>query len=109
MPEDILEKLRSKEAQMEALLSETRAKASIIKEAAVKKAKELKTAKIIELEEDLRKAYEKQDALVKSEAAAIDGQAEKMALELKEKGVRNMDWAVEKVYRIIAGAEGGPK
>lgn len=105
MADDIIEKLRTKEEEMETLLLETRKQAAIIKEAAIKRAKELKTAKLIEMEEGLRKASEKEDAVIAAEADAIDKEGQRLALELKAKGERNMDRAVEAAVRSIMGGE----
>lgn len=101
MSEDILEKLKSKEDEMEALINEARRKTASIREEALKKAKEIKSAKMKEMEAELAGfAGGKREAYAE-EAAAIEKDAAKRAGELKEKGVSRKDEAVKAVVRFI--------
>jgi len=101
MAEDILEQLKSKEDEMEALINEARKKAASIREEALKKAKEIKSAKIKETEAELAGFAGKKREAAELEAASIEKDAVKRAEELKKKGVARKDEAVKAVVRFI--------
>ena len=101
MAEDILEQLKSKEDEMEALINEARRKASSIKEDALRKAKEIKSARMKETEEEFSGIIARKREAAALEAASIEADAEARAGELKRISVARSDDAVKEVVRFI--------
>lgn len=101
MAEDILERLKSKEDELEAFINEARKKASSIKEEALKKAKGIRSAKMKEIELVLAEFAEKEKEAAVKEAAAITKNAANQAEGLKKKGAAQKEKAVEVVVRFI--------
>ncbi|MDP2689929.1 MAG: hypothetical protein Q8P48_07430 [Deltaproteobacteria bacterium] len=106
MPEDILSDLKAKEEELEVLLEGARTKALAIREEALRKARELKEAKAVELESELAAISEEREAAIREEAGRIEREGEAAAAKLKATGEKNMDRAVEEVIRFITGAGG---
>jgi vacuolar-type H+-ATPase subunit H len=101
MSEDILERLKSKELEMEEFLNEAGRKASAIKEDALRKAKEVRAVKTKEMERELSElaAHEREAAL--KEVESIEKEAVELAEKLKKKGEARKDKAVAEVVRFI--------
>lgn len=101
MSEDILERLKSKELEMEEFLNEARRKAASIKEDALRTAREVRSARTKEMERELSEqaVMEKEAAL--KEAQSIEKEAVKLAGDLKKKGEARKDKAVAGVVRFI--------
>lgn len=103
MSADILEGLRAKEEEMAVLIEQARLKAAAIMEAAVRQAKEIKTAREIEAQALIREAGAEQDRLMRQEAAALEAKALETAKGLTVKGGSRLEEAVECVVRIVSG------
>ncbi|MEK6759206.1 MAG: V-type ATPase subunit subunit G family protein [Deltaproteobacteria bacterium] len=103
MSADILEGLRIKEEEMAVVIEEARLKAVAIREAAVRQAKEIKTAREIEAQALIREAGVEQDRLMRQEAGDIEAKALETANGLTVKGASRLEEAVEGVVRIVSG------
>lgn len=103
MPEDILEELKAKEEEMEALINDAKRRASVIKEGAVKAARELKSASLRDMEKDIKELASRDEAAITEEVKRIEEESKKSAEGLKIKGLSMRDKAVEEVIRIITG------
>ena len=105
MKENIIDRLKHKEKEMEALIEEARVNASRIKADAVKMAREIKSAGMEELEDELKSRAESAEKELREEVARIEESARSAAEELKKKGAEKTEEAVEMVLRVVA--EGG--
>ena len=103
MSADILEGLRVKEEEMAVVIEEARLKAVAIREAVVRQAKEIKTAREIEAQALIREAGVEQDRLMRQEAGDIEAKALETAKALTVKGASRLEEAVEYVVRIVSG------
>lgn len=103
MSADILEGLRVKEEEMAALIYQARLKAAAIREAALRQAKEIKTAREIEAQALIREAGAEQDRLMRQDAAKVEAEAQETAKTLAGKGGLRLEEAVECVVRIVSG------
>ena len=101
MAEDILEQLKSKEDEMEALINEARKQAASMKENALKKAKEIRSAKIKETEQELAGIFARRKEAASREAAAIEADAVARAAGLRQTVAAQRDRAVKEVVRFI--------
>ncbi len=101
MAEDILEQLKSKEDEMEALINEARRKASSIKEDALRKAKEIKSARMKETEEEFSGIIARKTEAAALEAASIEADAGARAGKLRGLVAEQKDKAVKEVVRFI--------
>ncbi|MBI1912546.1 MAG: hypothetical protein HYS21_11170 [Deltaproteobacteria bacterium] len=109
MPEDILEKLRAKEEEMEALINDARKKAAIIREGAAKTAKELKADRIREIEEELKRISSIAEVEMQKEVARIEEQAQKDVEDIRKKGAERKDKAVKEVIKAVLESMGAHK
>jgi len=101
MAEDILEQLKSKEDEMEAFINDARRKAAAIVEAALKKAKDIRNAKMKESEVELAGFIDSQRESARLEAQRIETDALAQAQALRQKGEAQKGKAVETVLRLI--------
>lgn len=103
MSTDILEGLRVKEEEMAVVIEDARLKGVAIREAALRQAKEIKTAREIEAQALIREAGAEQDRLMRQEAAALEAKALETAKGLTIKGSSRLEEAIEEVVRVVSG------
>lgn len=103
MNEDIIDRLKVKEEEMEALINEAKKKASGIMEDAVRKARELKNIRIREIDEELRKISAIEEESIRNEAAKIEEEGRMATEDLRRRGEERKDRAVKEVIRFIIG------
>lgn len=103
MAVDILEELKKKEEAMEALISEAKKRASAVREASAKSAKELKAVKLREIDAELKALSDKFEDGLKEEISSIEEAGRKDAGTLKEKGEARKEKAIEEVMRTLSG------
>lgn len=103
--DDVLDRLKSKEDEMEARIQEARTRASAIKDEAARKAREIRTerARALDAEVDAISAERRRE--IDAEVAAVDARAEQDAAELRKKGLERIDPVVAEAVRFIT--EGG--
>lgn len=99
--ENIIDKLKVKEDEMEAMLQEARDKARSIREDALRKAKEINGAMLEAFETEMRSAASLEQAKTDEEAARIVDEARNSAKLLAERAGGRMDAAVQEVMRIV--------
>lgn len=109
MPEDILDRLKAREDEIEAYMNEVKKTASEMKERALIKAKELKNARIKEIDEEVKRIVSAGEDEIKKEALAIESEAAKEIEELRRRGNENMEKAVREVMRLITEGLDIPK
>ncbi len=107
MSTDILEGLRAKEEEMAAIIEQARLKAIAIREAAVRHAKEIKTAREIEAQALIRSAAIEQESLMRQEAGEVEAKAVEAAKALRAQGASSLEEAVEFVVRTVSGQHKG--
>lgn len=108
MSVDILEGLRAKEEEISAIIEEARLKASSIREAAVRRAKEIKTAREIEAHSIISEAGREQERIMREEAASVESKSIEAAKALRVKGTSRLEEAAIDVVRIVSGPYKGP-
>ena len=109
MAEDILNEIRAREEEMEALINDARGQAASIREAALKSARELRARSLSELEEELKSISDGKLTEMKEEAARIEEQGRREAEKLKVLGEKNFEKVVEEVMRFIREPGGAPR
>jgi vacuolar-type H+-ATPase subunit H len=102
---DVLESLKHKEEELDALLREARKKASRIKEDALIKAEALRISKSKELNAMLEEYKKGEMEKIDKEAEAILTEAEKQAEEVRLRAGKNIEKVVELVVRHVLGGE----
>ncbi|MBI2414131.1 MAG: hypothetical protein HYV24_13085 [Deltaproteobacteria bacterium] len=103
MAVDILEELKRKEEAMEALINDAKKRASAIREASLKSAKELKAVKLKDIEAELSLLSEASEKGLKHEISSIEEAGKRDAEALKKKGEANREKAIEEVMRTLTG------
>lgn len=101
--DNIIDKLKAKEEEMDALINETRKKAASIKEEALRRAKEVRESKAAELEREIQSTITSGEEDIKSELNDIEVKARMEAAALRQKGAEKLSAAIEYVMRIAAG------
>ena len=99
--DDVLDRLKAKEDEMEARIQEARSRASAIKEGALTKVREIKTASQSELDSEIERIVAARTAEIEAEVAGIDAQAGRDAEELKNRGLRRRDKAISEAVRFV--------
>lgn len=107
MSTDILEGLRAKEEEMAVVIEQARLKAVAMREAAVRQAKEIKTAREIEAQALIREAAIEQESLMRQEVGEVEAKAIEAARALTDKGTLRLEEAVELVVRTVSGQHKG--
>lgn len=103
MAGDILEELKAKEEEMEALINDSKKRAAIIREAAVKNAREIKGAKIREIDAELKKRAEIFEEDMRREIEKIEAEGIDRAEDLKSRGEAGREKAIEEVMKVLSG------
>jgi len=98
---DVLDRLKSKEDEMEALIAEARRSAAAIREEAAARAKRIVEDAAAALEPELEKMTEKAREEVAREVRSMEDQARREAEELRKRGAARKDEAVEAVVRFV--------
>lgn len=100
MEGDMLDRLRAKEEEMEALINDARKRAAAIKEDALKKARELKERKVREIEAELqsRRTLEEEEN-IRNGMRRIE-EAEEAIEELRKRAELKRGEAVKEVMRL---------
>lgn len=101
MAEDMIERLKAKEEEMEALLTGARKKALSIREEAHRNAKEIKNAKLMELEREIKDIEAGADASVKDEIRKIEESGKTLVEGIRKKGSANSEAALEEAARRL--------
>jgi vacuolar-type H+-ATPase subunit H len=99
--DDVLDRLKHKEDEMEAQIQEARTRASSIKDEALKKVREIKSARQNELDSEIEKIVASRTGEIDAEVAGIEEQALTDAEELRDKGLKRADEAVLEGVRFI--------
>jgi len=108
MQDNVIDRLRVKEEEMEALVAGARNRAAFIREDAVRKAGEAREAGLAALEGDIRRLGVELEANIKKEIAGIEKDAGQEAAALKEKGGQRMEAALRQAAKfIIEGIDEG--
>lgn len=102
MPENIIDKLKAKEDEMESLVAGARKKAAAIREEAVRKAMELKKSGAAGIEEELSRMKKTAMDEVDLEVRKIDAEAEAAAKVITAAGAERKEEAVRVVARLIS-------
>lgn len=100
---DVINSLRKKEEELDKLLDEAKRTALKIKEDALRKAGEIKTSGMKEIEEMLEKYKTAEMGRIDEEVDAIQKKAMEEAERLKIKAGERFDEVVEKVVRYVIG------
>ncbi|MBI5810257.1 MAG: hypothetical protein HZB21_03595 [Deltaproteobacteria bacterium] len=108
MPVDILDMLKEKEKEMEALINEAKNKASFIREEAVKRAKEIKAAELKEMDAEIEALKAMEEARIMEEVSCFEAKAKEEAEGFKRSEEGKRARAIKEAVRIIMGmaAEG---
>jgi len=104
MKDDVLDRLKAKEEEIDAAINIAKRQAASIKEGALKKARELKLASLKRLDEEARVLAARQGTELKNLSEKMDAEAGARAAELRRLGLGNMDKAVEAVLRRVTEA-----
>lgn len=99
--DDVLNKLKIKEEEMEALIEESKKRAASIKEDAIRKAIEIKDSAIKGLETELASIAVRERARTAEEVKAIEERAAEEAEDLRSLGLGRKSEAVEAVVRFL--------
>lgn len=105
MATNILDKLRAKESEMEALLREARTRASSIREEALIKAKEIRDNALKEMETTVEELTAREEAGIRKAVKGIEEKASEDAASFKERAGARMDEAVRRVMEIVLEAK----
>ncbi|MFQ5465633.1 MAG: hypothetical protein ACE5EI_06870 [Thermodesulfobacteriota bacterium] len=118
MPErednNVLDRLKSKEDEMEALIAEARRSAAAIREEAAARAKRIIEDAAVALEPELEEMTEKARSEVAREVRSMEDRSRREAEELRKRGAAKKAEAVEAVVRFVMegvcdqGDEEGP-
>lgn len=103
MSVDILEELKKKEEAMEALINEAKKRASVIREASIKSARELKAVRLREIDAELKGLSDKSEEGLKKEVSSIEEAGKRDAEALEQKGEARKEKAIEEVMRTLSG------
>ncbi len=101
MKDDVLDRLKSKEEEIEAAINAAKRQAASIKEGALKKAREFKLSGLKRLDEEARALAARQGEELKKLSEKMDAEAAAKAAELRRTGLQNMDKAIEAVLRRV--------
>lgn len=101
MPEDILDRLKEKEDEMESLINEARGRASLIREEAARRAKEIKNARLNEIDSEVKEASIREEEHIRKEVFNIEEEARSSIGELRRRGAERKGKAVKEVIRYI--------
>lgn len=104
MKDDVLDRLKSKEEEIEAAINAAKRQAASIKESALKKAREFKLSGLKRLDEEARALAARQGAELKDLSEKMDAETEAKAAELTRLGLQNMDRAIEAVLKRVTEA-----
>ena len=108
MQDNVIDRLRVKEEEMEALVAGAKSRAAFIRDDAVRKAGEAREAGLAALEGEIKRLGAELEANIKKEIAEIEKDAGKEAAALKEMGGQRMEAAVRQAAKfIIEGIDGG--
>ena len=103
MPGDILEELKRKEEEMEALINGSRKMAFTIRETALKNARELKASRQSEIDRELKERAASFEEGLKKEIEGIEEAGRRDAESLKDAGRARMETAIEDVVKALSG------
>lgn len=103
MTVDILDELKRKEEAMEALINDAKKRGSVIREASIKSARELKAVKLRGIEAELKGLSDKSGEGLKEEVSSIEEAGKRDAEALEQKGEARKEKAIEEVARILSG------
>lgn len=109
MAGDILAELRAKEDELEARVNEARREAASIRETALKSAREMKAAAVLELESELKSFVEARTKEMNEEAAVIEEKGREEAARLRAVGERNFEKAVDGIVKLVRAQSGAGK
>jgi hypothetical protein len=102
MPENIIDRLKAKEDEMEALIKEARKKAAAIKERAVKKSISVKGAGAAELDEKIDEMRAAAKEEVARETERLENEAAEAAESIRVAAAEMEEEAMALVVRLIA-------
>lgn len=101
MKEDIIEILKDREKDMEALIQGAKRNGAKLREEAAQKAREIRNTKAREVEEEIASMRGPETERIKKEVAKIEKEAEKALTELRKKSVERRGEAVDCVTGLI--------
>lgn len=101
MAEDIIDRLKTKEEEIEAYINDTKKRAALIKEEALKRARELKNLRLKEIEREIISISDGEEEKIKAEIERIEKEGAEKADALKKSGLKNRDRAVKELIRYI--------
>lgn len=100
---DILDELKRKEEAMEALINDAKKRASAVREASIKSAREQKAVKLKGIEAELKGLSDRSGEGLEKEVSSIEEAGNKDAEALEQKGEARKEKAIEEVMRILSG------
>lgn len=104
MAEDLIDRLKRKEDEFEALIAEAKKSAAAIKDDAIKRVRELKAARRAAMEEAVRSELAVREAQTNREVEGIEQEAQLQAGRIRSKGKARLEAAVNEVLiRIVEG------
>jgi vacuolar-type H+-ATPase subunit H len=101
--EDIIEILKDREKQMEALIQGAKDKGGKIREEAVQRAREIRSTKARAAEQEIASMREPETERIKKEVQGINKEAEKAVAEIRKKAVERKSEAVDFVASLVLG------
>lgn len=102
MAEDIINRLKGKEDEFEAMIADARKRAAAIKDDALKKAKEFKAARFGEIQDAVKAESSAIEDEIAREAGRIEEEAAAKAACIRDIGGEKMDSAVREVLKRVA-------
>lgn len=108
MQDNVIDRLRVKEEEMDALVAGARNRAAFIREDALRKAGEARVSGLAALEDEIRRLGAEFEVNIKKEIAEIEKDAGREAAALREKGGQKMEAAIRRAAEFITeGIDGG--
>ncbi|GMR04606.1 MAG: hypothetical protein BMS9Abin23_0506 [Thermodesulfobacteriota bacterium] len=102
LKENLIDRLKVKEEEMDALIEDARKKAASIKKDALEKAAGLKGAALEKIDAEVEAARAAAEDAIMKEVEAFEHEARAGAAELREKGLSRIERAVERILSIVA-------
>ncbi|OGQ50731.1 MAG: hypothetical protein A3J24_09440 [Deltaproteobacteria bacterium RIFCSPLOWO2_02_FULL_53_8] len=104
MAEDLIDRLKRKEDEFEALITDAKRSAAAIKDDAIKRVKEMKAVRRSAIEDAIRAEAATMQEQTRLEAAHIEHEARLQADRIRSRGRAQLDAAVNEVLiRVVEG------
>lgn len=101
MQDNVIDRLRAKEEEMEALVAAARSRAAFIRVEALKKAAEARSSGLAALEDEIQRLGAEFEADIKKDIAEIEKDAGREAAALREKGGQKTEAAIRQAAKFI--------